>query len=116
MNEVLATLEFAGGEVAEYRCDDHGIERTILRSGERVSLEEYRFPETIQCDVKQLADPPRLQLTALAVPTPVQLSGKSKAKELVAMPPANPVHMQIEAVLGRDQRLASTAASEEAAE
>jgi hypothetical protein len=115
-NEVLATLELAGGDVAEYRCDNQEIERTILRNGERVSLEEYRFPETIKCDVKQLSDPPRLQLTALAVPTPVQVLGKSEAEEFVAMPPANPVHLRIEAVLGRDQRMASAVASEEVAE
>jgi hypothetical protein len=115
-NEVLATLELAGGDIAEYRCDDQEIERTILRDGERISLEEYRFPETIKCDVKQLADPPRLQLTALAAPTLVPTFGKSTAEELVAMPPANPVHVQIEAVLGRDERIASAAASEEASE
>lgn len=113
---VLAALEFADGDVVEYRADVHRIERTVLQNGERISLEEFRFPETIKCDLNQLADPPRLQLTVLAVPTPLQILGKSKAKELVAMPPANPVHVQIEAVLGRDQRLASAAASEEAAE
>jgi hypothetical protein len=112
----LATLRFANGEVVEYRADEHGIERKLLQNGERASLEEYRFPETIKCEVKQLADPPRLQLTAHAVPTPVQVLGKSEAEEFVAMPPANPVHVRIEAVLGRDQRRASASTSEEAAE
>jgi hypothetical protein len=115
-NEVLATLELAGGDVVEYRADDHRIERKVLQNGERVSLEEYRFPETIKCDVKQLSDPTRLQFNAIAVPTPVQTFSRQQDQEPIQILPANPIHMQIEAVLGRDQRITSPAASEEAAE
>lgn len=112
----LVALELASGEVAEYRYHDHDIVRTLSREGQLVRVEEYAFPESIKCNVEQLRDPTRLQLTALAMPSPIRILGITDSKQPALIQPSNPVHLHVEVVVGRDLRLASAAELKEGSE
>lgn len=106
----LLRLELAGGQIAEYTLLVHTIRRQLVRDGERVALESYAFPDPLRCELQELADPERLLLAISAEPYP------ASHEQPAASVPSNPLHLRVEAVLGRDLRFGAATASEDDSE
>lgn len=106
-DESLVRLELTDGKVAQYTVLDRTIRRQLLRDGEVAAVEVYQFPDPLQCEINELAEPARLQLSIAAKPYSLDPAEPATAV------PSNPIHLRVEAVLGRDLRHNAAAASKE---
>jgi hypothetical protein len=98
---VFLRLELPDGQTVDYRRTDAGILRTVAGDGAVATREQYRFAPIGEIAVNELASPRRLRLT-IAAPYEKARGSDSPA----ALSHQSPISLQVEAVLGRDRRLA----------
>jgi hypothetical protein len=106
--EALIQLTFEDGQQAIYQSDLTSIRRTLARDDDVISRETYRISPDSNVSVRHEESPPRWVLTVELEkdrPTP---GPNDRPVDIRAAP----VDLQVEAVLGRDERIAEPAAEQ----
>ena len=109
---MLFQLSMTDGSQLDYSYRGGTIVRQRTGDGQITAREDFDFPEVLDVMVQRLDVPSRLELTITAV-RPV---ADANQEQPTARASRNPINVHVEAVLGRDRRVADPANDREARE